>query len=545
MSDVSPPRCAVVWTPAWSLTAAVLAGRAGRGAIFEPTDPLAVLHAQRVACCSPTAWREGVRPGQRRRQAQGACPHLVLVPHDPDRDARCFEPVVRSIGTLVPLLDVESPGTVLLATRGPSRYVGGDHALAARLAELASHGLADAESAGGRAGVGIADGRVAAQLAARHAVRTGAPCVVPATDTVAFLAPHPVSSLVDVAGCSPDLVDVFVRLGLRTFGDLAALSPEHLLDRFGALGPDLHRIVTGADDRPPAAGAPPPDLAVTRTFDDPITLLDPLVFSAKSLADQLHAELAATGRVCTRLVVEAESEHGEVSRRTWYRAEGLRSPDMVDRVRWQLDGWINGADPPSAGVTLVRLVPTDVRGDSGTQEGFWGGRSRADDAATKAVTRVIGVLGPRSVTMASWRGGRDPGRAVEFVPVADIGADGRTIVAPSHRASVDPWPGAVPAPSPAVVCGDPTPIDVLDADGRPVTVSGRGVTSSAPVRIRLNRHESAVESWAGPWPVDERWWDPRSHRAARFQLVVGCPEGSRALLVEVSRGSWWLIAEYD
>ena len=545
MPDVSPPRCAVVWTPAWPLTAAVLAGRAGRGEVVEPTAPLAVLHAQRVVCCSPTAWREGVRPGQRRRQAQGACPHLVLVPHDPDRDARHFEPVVRSIGTLVPLVDVESPGMVLLATRGPSRYVGGDHALAARLTELASHGLADAESAGGRAGIGIADGRVAAQLAARHAVRSGVPVIVESADTVTFLAPHPVSLLVDVAGCSPDMVDVFVRLGLRTFGDLAALSPEHLLDRFGAAGPDLHRIVTGTDDRPPSAATPPPDLSLVRVFDDPVTLLDPLVFSAKSLADQLHAELAATGRVCTRLVVEAESEHGESSRRSWYRAEGLRSPDMVDRIRWQLDGWINGADPPSAGVTLVRLVPTDVRDDSGVQEGFWGGRSRADDAAAKAITRVIGVLGPQAVTMASWCGGRDPRRAVEFVPVAEIGADGRTVVVPPSEAPIVLWPGAVPVPSPAVVLVEPSPIEVFDVDGGSVAVSGRGVVNTAPARVRYGDADRSVLSWAGPWPVDERWWHQRSHRAARFQLVLGSAEGSRALLVEVSQSRWWLIAEYD
>jgi protein ImuB len=29
-----------------------------------------------------------------------------------------------------------------------------------------------------------------------------------------------------------------------------------------------------------------------------------------------------------------------------------------------------------------------------------------------------------------------------------------------------------------------------------------------------------VTSWAGPWPVDERWWDPAgSSRVVRLQLV--------------------------
>ena len=124
---------------------------------------------------------------------------MVLVADDPDRDARCFEPVVRSVGELVPLLDIESPGSLLMATRGPSRYVGGDAALTVRLTDLAMAGLSAAVasridpatllSVGGGLGVGIADGRLAATLAARGAIRRGEPVVVepgPAT-TAAFL----------------------------------------------------------------------------------------------------------------------------------------------------------------------------------------------------------------------------------------------------------------------------------------------------------------------------------------------------------------------
>jgi protein ImuB len=100
----------------------------------------------------------------------------------------------------------------------------------------------------------------------------------------------------------------------------------------------------------------------------------------------------------------------------------MRSATLLDRVRWQLDGWINGSEPPTAGVTLLRVTPIDIRSDAGTQVGFWGGRSEADDNATRAITRVIGLLGPQSVTVASWRGGRDPREVYEMVCFADIGS---------------------------------------------------------------------------------------------------------------------------
>lgn len=550
MTGSSPPRCAVVRSPAWPLIAAVMHGAAARGPVFDARAPLATFHAQRVTCCSPTAWREGVRPAQRRRQAQGACPHLVIVPTDPERDALWFESIARSVGTLVPLVDVDTPGTLLLATRGPSRYVGGDESLARHLVRLAAAGVDavpgahDALSAGGGFGVGIADGRVAALLAARRALRTGEPVVVPAGlhATTAFLAPHPVRRLVEVGVCPPDVVGLFERLGLRTFGDVAAVPVADLTARFGAVGEFVHRVVSGHDDTPPSAVPPPPDVSMTRLFDDGIQQLDRLVFAAKSLVDEVCTHIADRGQIITRCLVEAESEHGDTSRRVWYRAEGLMAAALLDRVRWQLDGWVNGADPPSAGVTLLRITPTEVITDAGVHDALWGGRSQADDNAARAIARVMGLMGPTSVTMASWRGGRDPGQMFEMIPVADLGSSVATM---PERASGTLWPGVLPTPSPARVHVEPIPVDVLDHGGRVVRVNGRGVMSAAPALVVFPLGSATVSSWAGPWPVDERWWDPRARRAARFQMVVTGDHGERAHMIEVSSGRWYVTADYE
>ena len=553
MTQVSPPRCAVVRSPAWPLIAAVMHGAASRGPVFDAHAPLATFHAQRVVCCSPAAWREGVRPGQRRRQAQGACPHLVIVPADPERDALWFESIARSVGTLVPLVDVDTPGTLLLATRGPSRYVGGDESLAQHLVSLSAAGVDavpgahDALSAGGGFGVGIADGRVAALLAARRALHIGEPVVVPPGhhDTTAFLAPHPVRRLAEMAICPPDVVGLFERLGLRTFGDVAAVPVADLTARFGSIGEFVHRVVTARDDTPPSAIPPPPDVSITRLFEDSIQQLDRLVFAAKSLVDEVCARITDHGQIITRCLVEAESEHGETSHRVWYRAEGLPATALLDRVRWQLDGWVNGADPPSAGVSLVRITPTEVIADAGVHDALWGGRSQADDNAARAIARVMGLMGPTSVTMASWRGGRDPRQMFEMVPVADLGSAVVVASEPTQGGDGGLWPGALPAPSPATVHVEPVPVDVLDHSGRVVQVNGRGVVSAAPALVVYATGSATVSSWAGPWPIDERWWDPRARRAARFQMVVSGDHGERAHMIEVSSGRWYVTADYD
>jgi len=77
-----------------------------------------------------------------------------------------------------------------------------------------------------------------------------------------------------------------------------------------------------------------------------------------------------------------------------------------------------------------------------------------------------------------------------------------------------------------------------------VGVDGRGTVSAHPSRVVVGGGTSvAVRGWAGPWVVDERWWDPVAHRRrARFQVVLA--DGSAHLLA-VEAGTWWLEATYD
>jgi protein ImuB len=544
------PRVVTVWCPQWPIIALALAGE------VDPVAPVVVVRANRVIARSRAAAHEGVRVGMRRRESQATCASVVVVDHDPVRDSRWFEPVLRSVGDLVPLIEVVAPGRLSFAARGPSRLNGGDDALADRVQTTVCAALGPAVHAVGPPGVGVGDGRFASAVAARLAQHDGVPCVAPAgaAETAAFLAPRSLGALVEAGDVSLDLVDLLRRLGLRRLGDVADLPVADLLARFGAVGQVLHRLSTGTDDTPPTTAPPPLDLAVTQVFDEPVTQVQAVVFAAKSLADTLGADLSRRGLVCTRLVVEAETEAGERSCRGWYRPSGLSAAAVVERVRWQLEGWstvpetdldgVGGASGgPTSGIVLLRLLPDEVRADDGVQIGFWGGRTQADEWAGRAVARLSGLLGTDAVTVAEWRGGRDPRQAFVLVPATSTDLEDRSRhVAPPP--SSGPWPGRLPAPSPAVVHPEPVPVEVIDAEGRPVVVSGRGTISAAPVRVRGER-SGRVIGWAGPWPVEERWWDTRSRRVARFQLTVRDAGGrERAHLAEVSDSRWWLVAEY-
>lgn len=515
-------RTLVAWVPDWPIVAAGV-----------PTHvAAAVVFANRVVACSAGARDEGVVRGLRRREAQGRCPALVVIEHDPGRDARAFEPAVAAVAAFAPRVEVVRPGVAAMATLGPSRYFGGGDALAAKVAVAVTSTLApegEDAAAGGGPGclVGVADGAFAARLAARRGL------VVAPGGSPAFLAPFPVAAL-----DRPDLAGLLVRLGLRTLGAFAALAAADVLARFGPDGALAHRLARGLDERPLRGHEPAPDFAVQVELDPPALRVDTAAFAAKALADELYRNLATRGLACTRVCIEAETEHGEHLARLW-RSDGALTPAaMADRVRWQLDGWLHtttGADRPTGGISLLRLVPDQIVPDDGRQLGFWGGTAETADRAARALARVQGMLGPQAVVTAVPSGGRHPGEQVTLVPWGDAREPAR----PGDR----PWPGRVPSPSPATVFAPALVAEVVGPFGQPVGVTGRGAVTAAPARLSVDGGRWApVAGWAGPWPADERWWDTAAHRRrARFQLVAG----DGAWLLALEGGRWWAEAAYD
>ena len=540
----------VVWVPDWPLVAAGVSA----------DEPAAVFVANRVVACTAAARAADVRRHMRRREAQARCPALQVLDRDVDRDARAFEPVVLALEAFTPRIEVTRPGRCAFPTRGPSRYFGGDHVLAERVVEAVQTVLGTTASLPATSNapipgrpvvtVGVADGPFAAAHATRTAYlvaqRGGEPVwVVAAGATATYLAPLPLAAL-----DQPELTDVLARLGLRTLGDLAALPVADVLGRFGPVGAEAHRLARGLDARLPATGPPPADLAVAADLDPPAEQVAPIAFVARGLADELHRRLEARGSACSRIVVTAETEHGERSERVWRHAEAgtagaLTAGAIADRVRWQMDGWLHAPvrQRPTVGIVHIEIRPDEIVAADGRQLGFWGGDAGAATRAVRAIARVQGLLGADAVSVPEYAGGRDPGEQLRLVPAGAVDLTaGRTTVRPVDRAEV-PWPGRLPHPSPATVHVVAEPVDVVDRTGRAVVVDGRCEPTAVPAGLRVGDRFHRITSWAGPWPVDERWWDAERHsRRARFQVVT---DDGTARLVVLERGRWSVAATYD
>ncbi|WP_163756530.1 DNA polymerase Y family protein [Mycobacterium botniense] len=510
---------------------------AAAAADLPATAPVAVTLANRVIACSSAARSAGVQRGLRRREAVSRCPQLHVATADPDRDARFFERVVAAVNELVPRAEVLRPGLLVLPVRGAARVFGSEPAAAEQLTDAVA-------AAGAECQVGIAD-RLSTAVFAARAGRIVAP-----GEDVPFLSALSIRQLATEPSLSgpgrKGLAELLWRMGIRTIGQFAALPRAEVASRFGADALVAHRFACGEPERPPSGGGPPPELDAVLHCDPPVDRVDAAAFAGRSLAAALHHRLLAAGVGCTRLAIHAVTANGEELNRVWRCAEPLTEDATADRVRWQLDGWLHNRtiDRPTAPVTRLRLQAIEVVSGAALQLPLWGGLGEDDRLrARRALVRVQGLLGHQAVQVPVLSGGRGPAERITLTPLGDE---------PVPRADPhQPWPGRIPDPAPSVLLDDP--VELLDAQDHPVRVTGRGLFSADPVRLTAHGRDDRVRWWAGPWPVDERWWAPEgaggpAGRTARAQVLLAgrcASDPGTALLLCYRRRRWYLEGIYE
>jgi protein ImuB len=179
----------------------------------------------------------GLHPGMRLGEALARCPRLTLVPPDPAGVADRWERLLVRLESVGAAVEPERPGLACFDARGLLRLHGGIEGVlaAARRALLTP------------ARFGVAPSRFAAVAAATRA-RPRRPMIVSGSRGAAreFLASMPVA-LLRARPALAELPEALERLGIGTLGELAALAPAVLADRFGTAGLLAYELAVGGD----------------------------------------------------------------------------------------------------------------------------------------------------------------------------------------------------------------------------------------------------------------------------------------------------------
>jgi DNA polymerase-4 len=181
----------------------------------------------------------------------------------------------------------------------PAELVGADADAVAQYCERLR--AAVREETGLIASVGAGSGKQVAKIASGLAKPDGI-TVVRRDEERALLDALPVRKL---WGIGPVAEDKLNRLGIETIGQLAALSDAEAADILGGtVGPALHRLAQGIDDRPVAERAEAKQISAESTFPQDLITLDQLREAAGPIGEHAHRRLEKDGRGARTVTVK-------------------------------------------------------------------------------------------------------------------------------------------------------------------------------------------------------------------------------------------------
>jgi DNA polymerase-4 len=223
--------------------------------------PVAVGGSSRrgVVCAASYEARPfGVRSAMPMARALRLCPALIVVPPDFSKYTHVSDQVFEVFHSFTPEVEGLSLDEAFLdVTRSQS--------LLGTPVEQARNIKARIQATTKlTASVGISEVKFAAKIASDLCKPDGL-LEVPRGQVREFLAPLPASRL---WGVGPRTDELLKSCGLRKIGDVAAADPAFLEARLGSIGPWLHDLANGIDERSVEADAAAKSIGAEETFDD-------------------------------------------------------------------------------------------------------------------------------------------------------------------------------------------------------------------------------------------------------------------------------------
>jgi len=528
-------RFACLFVPRFAVAAQLRAEPELRGC------PLVVCDASSrsvVTDVSPEAYRVGARPGLTVAQALIRHSDLVVRPLDVAALAAAqaaLADVGRSVSPRVEIVAAAEPeralpgqapyaGEILLDADGLEQLFGSVAGVAAAL-------LRRAERVGFAAGVGIADGRATARIAAGIARRRNQTILVAPGEDAAWLASLPLSALDRACDAGDDgrgrlrwsaVVESLGRLGIACCGDFAAMPVDEVASRLGKLAAQMWHVAAGRDRAPLRPSLVPHEHTEGTRLEYGVSSLEALLFIVRGLLDRVLARLTMASLACSGLTVSLTLEDGSQIE----REIGVLAPTRDVKTLTMLARTALEAAPPHAAIEAVQVSALPDRPRADQLDLFRpAGPPPAQLAATLA--RLAALCGAGKVGQAVAPAGYRPDafqvlpfdpQSSRAVPVAEEAA----LVGSCSALAVR----AIRPPRAAQVFVEAGRITYVRAPG----LGGRAVVTS------------------GPWRIEAEWWSEAPCRRDYYEVQLsdgGVYRLYRDLAVTHADAGWFVDGCYD
>ena len=427
-----------------------------------------------------------VRAGMTLEQATSCHNDLIILDVDEPYYRRVFEDVVGALLRVSDRVEATEPGVAYARIDGLEALHGGETGVAAALLAAVPDWL--------NARIGIGDTKFTAFVAARTASALSiAACP---DDAAGFLAHKPI----DLLPVSDELKRSLRSFGVHGMGQLAALSCDIIIDRFGTEGWLAWELCNGIDDRPVLPVAPAVSVVERASLPFASASLELLLATADILLRRAFGSPELRRNLVGSVTLTATSPDAP----TWTRSIRFKEPVASwDRASAQVRAIVE-THPPEAPIEDLTISLGDLAGESGRQLGLLNDardrrRDRIMDTERKLRSLMRGAPALHKVVeVAPWH--PIPELRALRVPVE---ADDGGALLPLHR---------------------PAPVDVRESDAR------------RPLAVRLPSGWRGVSSIDDLWSFD-LWWMPEPVSRSYFCVVDDM--GQRLTLFRDERAGRW------
>ena len=486
-----------------------------------------------VLMTNALAREAGVEIGMTAPQAVARCPALTIRPPKPAAEAEARATLLAVGFSLSPSIEDTAPGVCTIDLKGtdPAENEANATAAVRRLEGLgffatagiggtpllALYGARFVASGTGAASAPADEPQTAFAFAVAESPPRPAPGSTPpakrptvftVTNPDSFLRPLPLLS----ADPLPETARVLTSWGVRTLGELTALSRDDIGRRLGPTGLQLWDRAKGGTSRPLHPVAPPQTFTAGIEFEDEIETLEPLLFTLRRFLERLALELSTSGYVAAAIDLMLQLTNETIHERSFRLPEPTADVDTLFRVLHTHLETLR-TEATIVGVQL-RIAPARplVR-----QQGLFDTGLRDPHGFAETLARIGAIVGSDRVGT--------PQREDTHRPDA---------------VKLSPPPPVIPPPAEPPVH---PPLSLPLRRYRPPLRAQLELTDGKPTYLWTEQFNGAIADVRGPWLSSGEWWQSdRIWRRTEYDIALATGGLYRLVL---SDRSWFVEGEYD
>ncbi len=341
-----------------------------------------------VSTCNYEARKYGIHSAMPISQAYRSCPFAIFAPPRMERYVECSRQLFSILNEFTPKVEPISIDEAFLDITGCIRLLGTPEEIARKIKKCINDRLQLTAS------IGIAPSKFIAKIASDLKKPDGLVIVQP-EEILEFLHPLPISKMWGVGKKSEVKLKA---MGIHTIGDLARLTQDMVMKKFGKNGINFWMLANGIDDREVELDHTVKSVSLENTFDQDVDdehIIEKTIFS---IADNLSRILRDKNLKGKTVTLKIRLQDFSTFTRAQSYGSFFDSSQVINETSLKLYHNFNRHNKK---IRLLGISVSNLNNQCDEQLGFFDQAKKSDQKIDQVIDLVQHKFGPDLIKKAS------------------------------------------------------------------------------------------------------------------------------------------------